>query len=158
MNELEGRVTTLSRSLGESRQETDSLKAEVAHLREQNSFLRGMLSAVGKGNELPAVLPPSQRVSGARGPVGSGVARSSSANGASAVIGAVGTALTVISCVALSAAGYGEDEAAGSIGRGAKESWVQVDPPRGAGKRLLLESECVWGRGRREFSSDAAGI
>lgn len=106
LSELENRAGTLSKSLAESRDETASLKQEIASLREQNSFLRGMLSVQGIGPvDLPAVVPSSgtgQRLhqSPPRG-------ASSAAAGASAIVGAVGTGLAVISCVALSAAGFG---------------------------------------------------
>lgn len=102
LNELENRAETLSKSLASSREENDTLKQEIASLREQNSFLRGMLSATGIAKELPAVLPTSTNQQ--RQQHGGGGGRA--ATGANAVVGAIGTALAVVSCVALSATGY----------------------------------------------------
>lgn len=127
LSELENRAESLSKSLAESRDETASLKHEIASLREQNSFLRGMLSAQVSGPvDLPSVVPSStspettgrrfQQSSPARG-------ASAAAAGASAIVGAVGTGLAVISCVALSAAGFG----------GAKTGFGAGDSSGGAG-------------------------
>lgn len=118
MSELQNRVDNLSSSLATSRDETAALKEEVASLREQNSFLRGMLSVQGgnnNGNGGAVDLPPA--VSGTathqgrshQGGGGGGRGASAAAAGASAILGAVGTGLAVISCVALSAAGFGEN-------------------------------------------------
>lgn len=124
LSELENRVDALSSSLATSRDETATLQQEVASLREQNSFLRGMLSVQGNGNGSAVDLPPA--VSGPAShhgrphPGGGGGGRGASAAraGASAVLGAVGTGLAVISCVALSAAGFGEGRGANYGGGG----------------------------------------
>ncbi|CAM9981319.1 unnamed protein product, partial [Ectocarpus sp. 8 AP-2014] len=108
LSELENRADTLSKSLAASRDETASLKQEIASLREQNSFLRGMLSAHGSAIDLPPIVPSgasSHSLRPHRNGRGRGAA--AAAAGASAIIGAVGTGLAVISCVALSAAGFG---------------------------------------------------
>ncbi|CAM9286248.1 unnamed protein product [Hapterophycus canaliculatus] len=123
LSELENRADALSKSLAESRDEAASLKQEIASLREQNSFLRGMLSAQSSGPvDLPSVVPSlaspgtgqsfqQSRRSGPRG-------GSAAAAGASAIVGAVGTGLAVISCVALSAAGFGGGSFGGGDGGG----------------------------------------
>ncbi|CAN0535451.1 unnamed protein product, partial [Ectocarpus sp. 12 AP-2014] len=107
LSELENRADTLSKSLAASRDQTASLKQEIASLREQNSFLRGMLSAHGNAIDLPPIVP-SGAASDSLRPHRNGRGRgaSAAAAGASAIIGAVGTGLAVISCVALSAAGF----------------------------------------------------
>ncbi|CAN0199963.1 unnamed protein product, partial [Ectocarpus sp. 12 AP-2014] len=107
LSELENRADTLSKSLAVSRDQTASLKQEIASLREQNSFLRGMLSAHGSAIDLPPIVP-SGAASDSLRPHRNGRGRgaSAAAAGASAIIGAVGTGLAVISCVALSAAGF----------------------------------------------------
>ncbi|CAB1114083.1 unnamed protein product [Ectocarpus sp. CCAP 1310/34] len=108
LSELENRADTLSKSLAASRDETASLKQEIASLREQNSFLRGMLSAHGSAIDLPPIAP-SNASSDSLWPHrhGRGRGASAAAAGASAIIGAVSTGLALISCVALSAAGFG---------------------------------------------------
>lgn len=126
LSELQNRVDTLSYSLATSRDETIALQQEVASLREQNSFLRGMLSVqgncngngIGDGNGSAVDLPPPVSGStthhgrshqGGGGGGGGERGASAAAAGASAILGAVGTGLAVISCVALSAAGFGEN-------------------------------------------------
>ncbi|CAM9866701.1 unnamed protein product [Ectocarpus sp. 6 AP-2014] len=108
LSELENRADTLSKSLAASRDESAALKQEIASLREQNSFLRGMLSAHGSAIDLPPIMPSGASSDSLRPHRnGRGRGASAAAAGASAIIGAVGTGLAVISCVALSAAGFG---------------------------------------------------
>lgn len=140
LSELKNRVVTLTRSLEESRQENDALKADVVSLREENSFLRGMLSGTGRANELPAnSMPRSVGVSRSGGVAtpGGGTRSGGGAPGVSAVAGVVGTALAVISCVAISAAGSTDEGSAGSaalssvhgvrMGGGRALLWMPVD-------------------------------
>ncbi|CAN0029552.1 unnamed protein product, partial [Ascophyllum nodosum] len=76
------RTALLSNSLVVSREENDSRKQEMASLREQNSFLRGMLSAKGVAHELPPLLPISS------------IRQSSGSNG-----GGGGSAVTAVNAV-----------------------------------------------------------
>lgn len=164
LSELENRVDVLSSSLATSREETAALAQEIASLREQNSFLRGMLSVQGNAIDLPPVLPTSTTTSRGRpcheggaverctggGGSGSGGGRgaSAAAAGASAVLGAVGMGLAVVSCVALSAAGFGGMSAdRGDLGsrmghgNGGVEAGHSAYTSRGGsggGRRMLL--------------------
>ena len=93
----------LSSSLVASREENDSLKQIIASLREQNSFLRGMLSAKGIAHEVPPPLPISsiRQSNGSNGGGGG-----SAVTAVNAVVGVMGTALAFVSCVALSSMDY----------------------------------------------------
>lgn len=156
LSELENRAETLSRSLGASHEENASLKADIASLREQNCFLRGMLSVAGMANDLPPILPTHSSTAAAvatprtddipgyrmqRSSSQPGARPSGSVAGAGAVAGAIGTALAVISCVAMSATGYGDSGKASNsgippgrcVGDGAGGAMR-----RGAGRRMLL--------------------
>lgn len=154
----------LSRNLDECREENSSLKSEIASLREQNSFLRGMLSAAGLSNGLPPALSdpqPADAVSAAANAGASRLRRSPSIGGgggggtraaggggvlagAGAIAGAVGASLAVVSCVAFSAAGYddGDDLGAGNGGTGRSNYEARSAAigrvGRAAGRRVLM--------------------
>lgn len=140
LGELENRADSLSRSLTECRDENVGLRREIASLREQNSFLRGMLSAAGRAIDLPPLLPTCTE-GRYRGGGSGGGGGSTTTGAASAVIGAVGTALAVVSCVALSAAGFGGaggvdgDRAGGMAGTNVRN---RGEVGMGGGRRMLL--------------------
>lgn len=160
LSELQNRVDTLSSSLATSRDETAALKQEVASLREQNSFLRGMLSVQGNGNGGAADLP--LPVSGPTGNLGrshqggGGRGASAAAAGASAILGAVGTGLAVISCVALSAAGFGENGGGG--GGGGSHPGYGGGPHPGYGGVGGVHNGGVPGRSHTAYAARGGGI
>lgn len=134
LSELQNRADTLSSSLTSSREEIETLHQEIASLREQNSFLRGMISAAGNAKDLPAVVPTSvvRRRGNGHSDCGSGSGPAGSAN---AVVGAIGTALALVSCVAISAAGFGD----GSGGDGRNGVNVRNGGAQGrSGRRMLF--------------------
>ncbi|CAN0193585.1 unnamed protein product [Scytosiphon promiscuus] len=164
LSELENRADNLSKSLAESRDEAASLQQEIASLREQNSFLRGMLSAQGTGTaDLPSVIPSSTSPGGAgqrfqqshrSAPGGA----SAAVAGASAIVGAVGTGLAVISCVALSAAGFGGGGRAGFRGGAGGGAGYGYNGGGGVGSAHSSSSSGGgWGGGEAHSSRGGGG-
>lgn len=165
----------LSRDLEEAREENSSLKSEIASLREQNSFLRGMLSAAGLSNGLPPPLSdpqPLDAVSAAANAGASRLRRSPSIGGgtraaggggvlagAGAIAGAIGASLAVVSCVAFSAAGYrdGDNMGAGNGSTGGADHEARSAAigriRRAAGRRMLMSID----GGRLESVGAGAG-
>ena len=148
LSELENRAAMLSSSLVASREENDSLKQTMASLREQNSFLRGMLSAKGIAHEVPPLLPISsiRQSSGSNGGGGG-----SAITAVNAVVGVIGTALALVSCVALSSTDYeggGDSVTNPTFGRGKS----------GSGRRKILSADdydltSTHGHAAKEFNA-----
>lgn len=111
LSDLESRVENLSTSLSESRDNNASSQREIASLREQNSFLRGMLAATGNAINLPPILPTTvdnsnRKLGYSVGGDSGGGGDSAAGTSASTILGAVGTGVAV-SCAALSAVCFG---------------------------------------------------
>ena len=140
MSNLESRVEALSRSLAESRAQYASVQKENASLREQNSFLRGVISEKEKvAIDMPPLVPTPSRTtrSGSRAAAASGGGSGGGVTLSGLTASVACAASAAIGCVAFSAIGSGGGgdndghESGRSVGIGS-------GPGRTGGGRTLL--------------------
>ena len=152
------RKSRRSGSLVASREENDSLKQEMASLREQNSFLRGMFCAKGVAHELLPLLPISS-IRQSNGSNGGG--RGSATTVVNAVVGVMGTALALVRCVALSSTDY--EGGGGSVTNPIFGNMASSCGKSGSGRKMILSVDdydltSAHGHAAKEFNAGACYV